>query len=497
MAIDKEYYQQHLEWESIEFPLVFSRITSKLGLYNLPNDSIIEVWRGVDFKLKATIEGTTFNKNDIEIDESKLEGKFIPDETITGFSLDGLYVIKLTGCYIKDTTVTAISIEPIEMRFKGQLSIQTITRSFNQEQTPGILFEWFLSGRLSAWFPRSTKREFNKSVQKIREGFDSKNEDTSISGSSNSRDFAFVSANGIQLIIAVVPSHFSPVWATKVCIEYRSEFGNIPPDNVRKAISELVSFILGCQLLKVGYTNMTDKREVVDQYAMNYWGDNVIGKCSRSASPPVNINRASSDWDRLETLLNMLLPTYLKLNDELNLSGGLWKYWVAKDLAVGTNLPIFSSAIESLAGNYLKSKREISESYMDQMEYQNLIQKEINEIAAKLHDRKFRDTIINKIKDAAYRGGNEKISLFFDLINLPVGKVEREAMKARNKMAHSSIETSNDEKLKQYAKLTQAYQTLFHRVFLRLLGYEQDYIDYYFQEVNRPISDVVGANDND
>lgn len=490
----KENHQDHLEWEVLEFPLILTRITSTLGLYDIPKNSVIEVWRGIDFKLHAVISGVTQNKDAFEIDSNKLENNFIPKETISGYSPDSLYKLDLIDCHITNVTTTLISIEPIEISFTANLSLHSLTRTFTMHQEPVILCEWFLSSKLVAWFPGSTTRSLQKKYKKIRQEVDPETDGKSIESSGSTRDFALIDTPGLKCIVAVVPEGYAPEWASKVCIEYRTSFGTIPNEKRREIISEFVAFVFGCQLLKIGSTTLDNSNSLVSQYAMNYWGNNAMAKCKRSATPPVNINMSGTNWNRLQEVFNMLIPVYLQLEEKLELSAALWKYWVACDLAIGTNLPVFSSAVEGLAARYLKAHPEISLSYMDITEYQELIADELQKIAVKLEGRVFKDIIINKINTAVYRGANEKMELFFKSINLTIGSLEKKAMRARNIMAHGSITGSDNDKLQEYAKLTQVYQTLFHKVMLRILNYDEHYVDYHSQEANRLMSSVIGGN---
>ena len=46
-------------------------------------------------------------------------------------------------------------------------------------------------------------------------------------------------------------------------------------------------------------------------------------------------------------------------------------------------------------------------------------------------------------------------------------------------MAHSSSKNIDENKTKELIRLSRAYETLFNRVFLRILSYNGNYIDYY------------------
>jgi hypothetical protein len=69
--------------------------------------------------------------------------------------------------------------------------------------------------------------------------------------------------------------------------------------------------------------------------------------------------------------------------------------------------------------------------------------------------------------------------MMFETIGLAIGKVEKDALKARNKMAHSSMGEIDDREIAETLRYSQAYETLFNRIFLKLLGYDGDYIDYF------------------
>ncbi len=93
--------------------------------------------------------------------------------------------------------------------------------------------------------------------------------------------------------------------------------------------------------------------------------------------------------------------------------------------------------------------------------------------------------------------------IFFKSLGLNFHKksIETKALKSRNLMAHSSIDTSMNEAeilmlLKKTVRLTRAYETLFNRVMLKILGYNGKYIDYYtFGHPALELSENIKAND--
>jgi hypothetical protein len=495
MKVISDQYQHHLEWEFIDFPIEITNLKFENGLYDLRKDCVIKVWRDVEYNLKATISGIADSPDSIKIKSQEVVGDFIPNEIITGEGVEKLYSYELKGCVIGGFTSSYLSIEKNQIKFEAQLLVDTVHRTFFQKLETAIVFEWFLASKLSANFPRRTTRALEKKYKKIREEIDPETKSNTVKSFGGGNDFILIDTPNIKCIAAKVPQHFGPNWADKICIEYRTEFGELPPTSTREAVHELLSFILGCQLLYIGTTEIAKSNQMASQTIKNPWSNNKIEKCSLPAMPPVKLDDYKDYW-RLEYLMTELVPFYMSQREILKFKDALWKFWIAKDSPVGSNLPILSSAVESLAALYLSNHPELKKYYIEPEEYQKLIADEITSLMNNLRDQPFKDIIINKLKGACMRGPNEKIELFFKSIELPISSVEKKAMKARNKMAHSSIDSVNDDEIKIYIKLTHAYETLFHRIFLRLMNYNGNYIDYFSNgHPNRKIEEVIGGSE--
>ena len=73
-------------------------------------------------------------------------------------------------------------------------------------------------------------------------------------------------------------------------------------------------------------------------------------------------------------------------------------------------------------------------------------------------------------------GVMDRFRFFFNEIDLPVDKNEWDAIKARHAVAHGRIATEEGEGEK-IIRYTDTYETLIHKILLRLLGYSGSYID--------------------
>lgn len=494
MKTIKDHYNKDIEWEVMPDEDI-THLIFENGLYGLNSNCIIRFQRDDQYRLVATISGILAHSNDLDIHEKIKIGGFVPDETVTGRSFNNLYEYRLYGVHIGGTSnFTPVSMEDTTVRFNSELLVYKIERKYvypHVDQSERLQ-EWFLSGKPDIFiFPRSTERELKISHSRIRAEIDREQQPTPGNTRGSSRDHLIVKMPTYSIVVAEVIKQYGPEWSHSISIEYKRGTGCIPEAEEREAISELVSFVLGVQLLKVGHSEYDTLHQLLSQSFQSPWGNNIINKCQQRGLAPTSF-KSHEEWLKVETVLNQLLPSYFTLRKSLDLKGVLWKYWLAKEAPIGTNLPILSSALEGLADKVLKSHPEIKHYYIEYDEFNKFMEDEFKAIASKLETHPFKERMLNKIKDASKRGSNEKLDMLFEHLGIVVGKVERKAIKARNKMAHSSMGEISEDEIQKTIRMKRAYETLFHRVFLKLLGYENDYIDYYtLGHPSRDISEPI------
>ena len=104
--------------------------------------------------------------------------------------------------------------------------------------------------------------------------------------------------------------------------------------------------------------------------------------------------------------------------------------------------------------------------------------------------------IIRRVQGANNFGVNERFPRFFDEIGLSTDAVEAEAIRARNKAAHGGGFTPH-----QYQALAdhaRAYRGLIFRVILKLLDWDQSYVDYStYGFPARPLAERLGGPEGD
>ena len=479
-------YLPHLEWEFLRQERSITSAELSEGVYLPGTPQQLEIQRGDQYSLKAAISGI-YDKNHPA--EETSSGRFIPSFEIKGTGRDGIY--KLSGCFIN-----SIRREPLSsLKFQVDLDVQKIQWiKDNPGSHPLWLTEWYLNGVHNARFlRRSTTRQRTSEYHRERDVYNKRVEIfRGDSGHCLAFDYAYIQCPDFEFIVHKVPEGLGPAWSRSIGIEYREEFSRIPDPYERKAVGEIVGFIMGKHLLNVGYSAFDESGNPLELCAVQPWGDNVVSLCQDPAFPPIQFPHRTNLF---ETTLQGLVPKYLEAREDLNLDEVLMRYWIGSTLPVGTDIPIIANGMEILANAWFKSERSRSKgTYLPEEEFSALVEEEFANIADKLGDNSYKDRLLRKMRGANNRGSGERMELFFQELGLNIDTLEKKAIKARNKMIHGKITPTGQEQLEDLIRFSFAYRTLFHRVVLKILGYSGNYLDYATEGLpERAVEEAAGG----
>ncbi|WP_424353549.1 hypothetical protein [Methanosarcina mazei] len=494
-----EISNDDLEWEVLQKTLSIEKITPST---NIPRNSVhIVVSRNDSYQIRANLTAldkeVTIGKRDID--------KYSPVEPFTVEGYDQYNSrIKLIDCYINKKS-SCHSRGASNFETKLEIVPKEVTIENNLYSEISWLSEWYLNGPTGVCFPRGTVRYQDKEnkVFRKRSTVDISYDDAieqSLFGKMDS-DFAFIDSGSIKFLIARVPSNFGPSWSKNMCIEYRKDFGLIPSFEQRKAISEIVGFALGSQLLSVGFTEYDYHGRIIKSTSKSSWGgpySRFISEHKRASPFNIGVKGYLKNQNVIEETLSSLVPKYLAVRDKLNLKDSLCRYWVSRNMPIGTSLPVLSGALEIVMKSWFKSENSKSKAlYISEREFNKLLEENFKEIEKKLDDfieltigglgqeeKEFRKKqenmelkkpIMNAIYHSNQMSLTKKYRTFFKEIGLIIGDKDEDVLKCRHTMAHP--EKVSYEELEKMRKCTLAYETLFHRVFLKILGYNGNYID--------------------
>lgn len=279
-------------------------------------------------------------------------------------------------------------------------------------------------------------------------------------------------------IIKIDKAH-EPEWSNKVAIEYRVEYGYIPNDEERKKINCLVSFLLGKQLLSVCVLGFDIQGELVrgefyDAKDYNFDLEKVNTLPSKS---PIDFLRYENRYNFVNAL-ESLLPKFLMVYEHYQFEDILNYYWYARLLAPDVNLPLAAAVLENIMKKWYKTSNSKSKGVlMLKEDYDSLTSHLIEEVEKQLEGYLYKSNIVNRLSRCFNMGVGERFEIFFAEIQLKIGTLEKEALKARNSMSHD-IGQLKDEDLQKNYLCNEAYFVLLNRVILKLLGYKGNYVDY-------------------
>lgn len=237
------------------------------------------------------------------------------------------------------------------------------------------------------------------------------------------------------LIFQVDPKHYGVEWSKSVGIEFREKWGGIPDAETREAICEFASFIFGRQLLYVGSSDYDAEECFVSGVCQQPWGRNARDFCENLSEPPLQFDHLN-DASQCSRMFNELLPAYLKLRKPYRLDDALWEFWVAQLLPVENTIVCFKTSLEILHKGWC---------------------------GAQVLPRDHKKT---------------KPEELLKFLGLRIGKYEKQAIAARHEVVHGDPRGRNVALFEKDYWHSQVLKTLFHRVFLKLLGYDGNYTNY-------------------
>jgi len=464
----------YLEWEILREPVAIYKVADRTELPK--GQKRIMINRDEDYNLKATL-----HFKDPEFDRhfqrlSDVAGSFPETFDIQGSHSDLIHYT-LESCLIGGITIHLVQEGP-EILDTANLYFQGLRKRYKTGKEDTHLMEWFLNGPQDSVFHRSTKRKLSKSFFRRRlASKEDKIDSIEVSRDSSSirSDFLRIKACDMQFLIVKVPKGIGPEWSSNIGIEYRKAWGRIPDRDERKKIEELCSFVFGRQLLSVGYTAYDQNENMVEAYAHNPWGNEAKSLCSKYDAPPVRIDNPIRG--KAEDVIVQLLPKYYERQETLFLKEALWHYWISRNVPVGTNLSIISAAVETIINRWYRFKESKSGGvYMQKSKFETLLKEEIDGIKRKLASEPEGEKIVAKILRAYDFGITERFRIFFEEIKLSIDEQEWKAIKERHKFAHGHIEFGKTD----WNRVIQHYntfETLLHKILLKLLGYSGTYID--------------------
>ena len=177
-------------------------------------------------------------------------------------------ILELNYCKLKEKFVNV----GMNNEYHFIFNVNDIKRTYKTHNLKEVSYvkEWYFNSvHDNLVFTRSTKYGAKKEYVKIRDNTPC--DDVNFKEEypqTISRDHLFLTLDEFKIILQRVPDEFGPKWSNNLCIEYHNVH-NIPSQDIRKKTADIVSFLLGRNLIKIGETYYDSKWNVVGGLAIS------------------------------------------------------------------------------------------------------------------------------------------------------------------------------------------------------------------------------------
>ncbi|MGP8189047.1 MAG: hypothetical protein ACLQG5_03905 [Methanobacterium sp.] len=489
----------HVEWEGLNND-IFIKKDDKVFIKSeaLPSGiSDIQISREYDYHIKLIINGTFHDDKELNL----FKGIVPAGSIIKPFEFEMIdenfnIEYKFENYHIPNSLddVNIKNLKDQKNSFELRLDAGNVKRVFKNYSDPIWHIEWFLNG------PRYDI--FNKHIEKrIKKKYLLSNDKDFTKMETYNSGYFSVEIHYEDKIFNIrvesVPNQIKPYWSGKIGVMYNINDGY--PNTIEKdALREILGFIMGRELINVGYTKYDQCEEIVEDFVRSppvRTPLDIIKICDAPDSPPINLGV------NFEVVFNKFAPIYLDLRDKLKLNYLLYRYWTAQLLLLDVGIPVFGSALEDLIKRWIKANNsKFSGEYISKDNFERYLAKELYFLEEQLQDLEYNQNnvedpssiIYGKISNAYEMSISDKIKNFFSDIDLKIGEIENKAINARHGFAHGSF-IKSDKEFKKHINNSEAYKTLINRILLKLFDYEWKYIDYYSENFpERPIDEPIG-----
>lgn len=455
-------YSSKLEWEFLHEAIDLStfKIINDVPLYSIKSSNIK---RGDNFEIILDITCNLDNRNLSFYENTYFLKKLIFENYHE--------IFELNYCKLKEKTVSVGNIGEYHFIFH----VNNFVRIYKNHNLNDLCYikEWYLNSiHNNLIFTRPTKYSVTQEYIKIRDnspcGDISAKEEYLPDGG---LDYLFLILDDFKVILQKVPDQFGPEWSNNLGIEYHLEY-NIPSQDIRKKTADIVSFLLGRNLIKIGETFYDSK-----------W--NVIGGISISSnvSSRLNLKTISNyrdlpaimyyeeffgefEWERYSS---EIINAYL--NCDLDLSQIMENLLISMCVPTEAEIMMIGGCLDEISKKWFESDNSPSKGELIEFdEFKRNISKELTVIKGKLDQY---EDIYKNIENSYKISGRKKVDLFLNELGIAIGKSEQKARDYRNIPAHGQGMSGKTRFKMVY--ITDIYRSFLNRIILKLLGFHSYY----------------------
>jgi len=285
-------------------------------------------------------------------------------------------------------------------------------------------------------------------------------------------------------------------------VEYRAADGSLPDQATRELVVTALSFALGRHLIPVGWTvfDTHGRPTRATSHRAHILGrDETFSNPSMPPCPLAPDGSPLVDPEATRAVTQAVLDLFQR---GVDIEFPVWLTWLARSSPLDACAAHYGAAIEALRSRFFSTRASGSTTLLPSADWKAVrpaldaaLDTAIKALPAAPSAQVF-TMLRNNLRGINNKSSGARYPEFFELLGLPVDKVENAALRERNKPAHGT-----EYEPSQYAGLkatVDALQTLFNRVMLKLAQCDRAYIDYstYGHPVRR-LSEPLGGPNGD
>lgn len=288
-------------------------------------------------------------------------------------------------------------------------------------------------------------------------------------------------------IVSKISSRFNPNWSEKMSIDFFKEWGFHNKEQIN-LIEDVLSFVFGRVLIDIGESHFDKNGSLIYFKAYSPKISHTINLkyiCGVVANCPIFYPFFEMKHEKdLAFLIDQCWESNVNYSNVFNYLRESF------NLSPLSEIVLIAGALESLAEDWLKNNSNGKHEHMPQEDFENLISEELGGCYRKFEEYGVEriDDLMDNIKGAYKKQGSKKLDLFFDELNIKLGKIEKKAIHYRNTPAHGK--PMSLKMARKFSLRAVSYRLLLNRCILESLNFKGPYWDFFsksYKDLDEPI----------
>lgn len=474
--MERKSYYENIEWEILKYPLA----ESVQGFYRLLDNEInilsVSFERNEEYDIIGKFNGIISTE-----DKDKLE-------KYNDINFNNIFIIESEYDKITFKYERTIRVERIGQNYTITFYVTNLEKEVNSPPQTSWISEWYLNGPRMKFNRITEYTKDEKYTKKRLVGFQSileQNFNFPENVMSTQKNYLYIQPKKCpDFIISKTPSELHPKWSNNISIEFYEKFG-FPDDKTKQIIFEILSFIFGRYLIKIGESGYDENGYCIFEKSISPdipFSIDIEHVCNDYDLQPIDYNDSKKDKSQIEKDISLLIDEYI--NSDIDYSNVFSYLRNSILLPQQSEIVLLGGALDYLI-TQLRKKYDINDEYLSEDEFNEIVGEELEEINKKLSEY---PKLLNSLNNSYKKKGTSNFDEVFNTLNLNIGELENHAIRYRHIPAHG-------QKMKQKTKdkfpiLVAVYRTLLNRCILKSLNYNDDYYDVV-SNCNRSIEESI------